>query len=191
MKLYERTQWLNHDGRKLLENAIVVPAIRRTLGDLVKATPPGCKWLLGGALAVGVYSKSRTTMDVDILVSDKDADTLARSAQLKFGPPEINNMKHRETGVKVDFVTPTTVSVPKRFFDAAFAGAELHKIGRSEVAVLSPTWLVVFKLARFSRQDQADIESVLRNCGPVDVEMLGLPGEWIQRYHRIADELFA
>ena len=190
MKLSERTEWLNVDAAKPLEVAIVVPALRRALVDLVKLTPPETRWVLGGALALGLYGKSRTTLDIDILlVTDRDADDVARASRKKFGPPEINNMKHLATGVKVDFVTPTTVAVPRQYFEMAFEQSVSHTLSGAAVSVLSAKWLVAFKLARFSRQDQADIETILRNCGPIDLIDADLPPEWLQRFEILVADI--
>ena len=136
--------------QRLLEAVpIAVPEVRRAYLQWIASVKNS---VLIGALALGVYDRPRTTMDVDMLFLSEDAVPVEVPG---FKRLRAHAFEHRATGVEVEVLTPIFLGMPeavaRKIFDTAQNG------------VVSAEGLIVAKLQRASAQDRVDIQTVLRS----------------------------
>lgn len=149
-------------ARKMLDKMFDVPLRERLLEAVPIAVPEVrrayLEWtahvknsVLIGGLAVGVYDRPRTTMDVDMLFLSEEA--VPRDVP-GFKRLRAHAFEHRASGVEVEALTPAFLKMPdalaQKIFDTARGG------------VVSPEGLVAAKLQRASTQDRTDVENILR-----------------------------
>ncbi len=133
---------------RLLEAVpIAVPEVRRAYLAWTRAEPGG---VLIGALAAGVHSRPRTTLDVDMLFLSEAA---VPENVPGFKRVRAHAFEHRETGVEIEVLTPEFLQMPAILVQKIFATA------RDGVA--SAEGVIAAKLQRASRRDQGDIEEIL------------------------------
>lgn len=151
----------NLDHSRTLMESTVQPEVLKALKDWTRAGIKNC--VLIGGLALSYHGKARTTADGDFLF-------------LSAGdfPDEVHGFKrtrphcfrHNETHVEIEILDPEFLKMDpaqaKKIFDTA--------IESDGVKVASREGLIVSKLARFSRQDQADIEHLTELPGSVNFE---------------------
>jgi hypothetical protein len=76
--------------------------------------------------------------------------------------------------VEVEIVTPQSVRAPENLIRSAIETAVIHQVDGTPVPVVDVRHLIALKLQRASRQDQADIESIVRSQRAVDLSGLSL-----------------
>lgn len=169
----------SNDGTRSLMESIIVPEISNVLDDL-KCSKLKNYCIIGG-LALSYYVKPRMTTDIDILFLD-----------ISDIPNELTNFKkhrksafqHNKTHVEVETLSPGFIDIPtdvaKKIID--------ESIHVDNFNIASPSGLVVSKLFRFSRQDQADIENLIIECN-VDISEYNLSDKEIEKYKTIIKEL--
>src|SRR4051812_44214375 len=92
---------------KPISQSIVSPEVTRALRVFaLKMAASNMPWAVVGGLSVGVYARPRTTIDVNVVVSD-EATIVSLETILA---PEFKHhrplaFEHRETGVEVEIVT--------------------------------------------------------------------------------------
>jgi len=169
-----KTNMVN-DGTRTLSESIVVWEVGVAFDDFVKATKDEHFVLIGG-LALSFYVKPRTTTDVDVLfLSDGDIP-----ASLDKFNHHSGAFEHKMTGVEVEVLSPTAINLPQHIAEHIFATA--RKVDGVKIA--SPAGLVVSKLGRFNRQDQADIESLLK-YEKFNIDEYHVPPLWEERFRSI------
>lgn len=138
--------------RPLFES-IVVPEVAQAAKDWKASTRfPG---VLIGGLALSFYVKPRSTMDVDILyLSPTDIPDNIPG----FKRTREHSFLHRDTHVEVEVLDPSFLKIPQELAQLIYDTA----IVSSGMKVASRAGLVALKLQRGNRQDQADIEQLIR-----------------------------
>jgi hypothetical protein len=150
---------------------VLVPEVRRAYLAWRQQVPSG---VLIGALACGLYSSPRTTLDINVLFLN-EADVPAHVAGFRRIKPllfeeHINTRgefdesisKYIGDGVKIDILLPEPDVFPtvlaQRIFDTARRGAA------------SAEGIVAAKLQRGSRQDQGDIQRIIQDRPDITLE---------------------
>ena len=155
----------SNDGTRTLIESIIVPEICSALND-IKYNKLENYCIIGG-LALSYYVKPRMTIDIDILFLD-----------LSDIPDRLNNFKkHRKSAFQFIDIP---YDIAKKIIKSS------NKVEDFNIA--SPSGLVVSKLFRFSRQDQADIENLIIECD-IDISEYNLSEIEVEKYKRIANNL--
>jgi hypothetical protein len=142
----------NIDGKRTLTESAIDPAVLKALRDWTKANVKDC--VLIGGLALSYHGKARYTEDGDFLfLSASDVpDTISG-----FKRTRPHCFRHNETHVEIEVLDPEFLKLDaglaKKIFDTA--------IESDGVKVASREGLIVSKLGRFNRRDQADIEHLV------------------------------
>lgn len=153
------------------ESSPEATAVAAELGSALDAQ--GVEYGVGGAIALGVWSEPRGTLDVDLtLFVPPDAASRALDVLQQSGC-EFERRQAREMidehglcrvslhGVRVDVFLPT---IP--FFDRSRdRRTRVHVNGRP-LCVWNADVVAVLKLMFFRRKDLADVEQMLRIQGP-------------------------
>lgn len=145
-----RSWYSPNDGNRTLAASVVAPEVRAALAAWAETKVPG---VLIGGLALSYWSVPRHTQDIDFLV-----DTAPLPPLDGFKRIRPHAWLHVSTGVEVEVLDPHFINL-----DPSFLGLiDKHAVTREGVRIASPEGLVALKLKRFSRQDQADIENLLK-----------------------------
>jgi len=155
-----------NNGARTLVESILVPEVVRAVLDWKNNS--GCDdAILIGGLALAYYTKPRYTTDADFL--------FLSAAQI---PNEVCGFKrhrklafeHKETGVEIEVLTPRSINMPVEVAQAINNTA----VEKDGLKIASREGLIAAKLLRYSLQDRADIEELLK-LGPVQMELFHLP----------------
>ena len=136
--------------RSLLQS-IVSNEVEKALKDWIKySSDPG---VLIGGLAVSYHAVPRSTMDIDIIFSGVPPLTVNNFKKIRP-----HAFEHKPTGVEIEVLTASFLNISQALVDKVHASA--HKSDGMLVASLEG--LISLKLQRGSRQDLADIETILK-----------------------------
>ena len=154
MRAKEIFEKLNHynDGTRTLFESIPVPEVNQALIDWNKYKHNGV--LIGGC-ALSFYTRPRATMNVDVLFLTDDA---IPKEVIGFKRTRPSAFQHNETHVEIELVTSQLVGISHELTQKVFDTSLIS----DNIKIASPTGLVALKLHRFSRQDQADIEQLVK-----------------------------
>jgi len=169
----------HNDGTRTIFESVIYPEIIAALGDWIRNSEDN--YVLLGGVALSYYVKPRTTTDIDVLfLHEEDIPS-----QIKlFKKHRTGAFLHKKTNVEVEVLTPEFIKIPFKVAKAIFDTSEI----KDGIRIASPSGLVASKLFRFSRQDQADIESLLL-CQNIDLAKLYIPkSEW-DKYYTIKNDL--
>lgn len=161
-----------NDGTRSLFESLAIPEVELALKDWA-AAEQHC--VLIGGCAVGFYGRPRATTDVDVLFLT-DAEIPDSVPRFKHTHPHA--FQHNPTHVEVELVTPELVGVSEQLVQVVFVTA----VKSDGMLVASPSGLVALKLGRWSRQDQADIETLMQ-LHPITLENWPLTHTEQQRFH--------
>jgi len=162
------------DVRMLFKEASGLP-ISDTVKDLGKLLGNKIQWGLCGGLAVGVYARPRGTDDVDIVLSNESVLTYVYALlSPSFRRAQDHLMVHKRTGVAVDLVTPEFVKIDPEIVTQALATTNKESYGEISIPVVSKEGLVAMKLNRGKYLDLADIESIVKAGGNLDMSKFPL-----------------
>lgn len=162
--------------------------ISDTIQDLSKLLSNKVEWALCGGLAVGVHSRPRGTDDVDILLTGDSVLTyLYNLTSISFKKSTDHIIIHRQTSVSVDLVTPEYINVSSEIVHKAIQTAKSHVVGKVSIPVVNRDGLVALKLSRGKYIDLADIESIIRTNGKIDVSTYPLNDKQLETLKRIED----
>ena len=162
--------------------------LQRAIEDFIKEKQE-VDFALAGGLALGAHGIIRGTQDIDLaLISDADVKKIKIPTQFK--KHRGHALEHKPTGVEIELVTPEFVDQTKykSVFRRAITTASEKSIGSAKVKVVNLSALVALKLLRFSRQDQADIESLLKKH-KINVSSFGLNKDHLEKLKSIQDDL--
>lgn len=163
--------------------------LRRTLLDFAAIVNPEY-WTLVGGLAVGLRARPRGTNDVDVvLAANISIDEVVELTSTKFALSKTGRLTHRETGLDLDLLTPTTVPVSRRTLDAVLQASDRSEVNGVIVPVTSRDGLVALKCISQRRQDAADVEAVLRAGGPVNLNPFFLSAQQTRFYEDIESDV--
>jgi hypothetical protein len=173
-KLYE-----NNDGNRDIIESILIPELSEALLDLIKNDE---NFVLIGGLALSYYVKPRTTMDIDILFLKETIPDIL------FNFKKIRNhvFQHDKTHVEVETLDSNFLNIPENIVKEIFKNSIKDK--KYNINIADPSGLVVSKLFRFSRQDQADIEELIK-YDKIDISNYSLEQNEIDKFLSIKNDL--
>ena len=149
--------------------------LHQALKDLAVLLNAHIKWALCGGLAVGVHAKPRGTQDVDIVIENDGAiEEVVKLSQSIFKHNRFHALTHKQLGVEVDLVTPEFVKIAPSIVSTAIDTAVIRSLGGVQVPTVTQEGLIALKLGRGSTQDIADVESVVRVRGNIDLSQYNL-----------------
>ncbi len=133
------------------------------LGDILGTTP----WVLVGGLALRAYIPERMTLDVDILIHERDSEAV-RTALIAAGYRMLGQLSIGGFSVQLpepgaqplDVLTRTD-----RWLDAALADPAYDSAG---FPVLPRTYLILLKLQAGRTQDLADVQRLVAFTSPTE-----------------------
>lgn len=167
-----------NDGTRTLLESILFPEVALALQDWKRANIKNCA-LIGG-LALSFHGRPRTTDDGDFLF-------------FSYGdiPSEISGFKrtrdhafrHNSTHVEIEVLDPDFLGFSTELVQKIINTAEVH----DGISVASKEGLIVSKLKRFSRQDQADIEHLIR--AGADLSSWDVPEDFFKKYLSIKNDV--
>jgi hypothetical protein len=146
-----------NDGTRTLTESSMVPEVAAALA----AFKPYFNGVLIGGMALSFWIKPRYTQDIDILFAS-DSDIPAEVPGFKR--TRSHAFQHNQTHVEVELVTPTLIKVSPQLV----AAVERTAVDADGIRVAGPGGLIALKLVRYSLQDRADIDALLK-LGTVDM----------------------
>lgn len=189
------------------------------LADIIKTYPDA---ILIGAIAAAKYIRlpvePRITYDVDVLLPENDfeaflADEIPESTRKVLeacfadSDSAMHSMKHRQTGIYVDFLSVQSKPVKKKLIRYILNHREqathLLKVGDSKIRIVKPDILIAMKLCRYNKSpntekglaDRLDIVKILKtfcaNCISEDLSGVRelLTKAELKRFNQIRDNV--
>ncbi len=166
----------SNDGTRTLFESIVAYEVLKALENWASLKLEN--YVLIGGLALSFYVKPRMTQDIDMLFLTKE-DIPKVLPNFKRTRP--GAFQHNNTHVEVEVVVPQSINVDIKIVQKVFETSVIS----NDVRVASPSGIIALKLFRFSRQDQADIESLILECDDIDLSPFDLPERELERYNSI------
>jgi len=142
------------------------------LADIVKTYPDA---ILVGAIAAAKYVRSpvepRMTFDVDILLPEADFDAFLADeipaptrtildALFEDSDSPMHSMKHRQTGIYVDFLSVQSKPVKKKLIrhilDNPKQTTHLLQAGKRKIRIITPDILIAMKLCRYNKNPNSE-----------------------------------
>ena len=161
-------------------------ALRKAILEITKLLPDG--WVLVGGLSVGFHAEPRRTDDVDIMIYGEDKLQDIKDALWK-GFKDIqarkHAMKHRETGVELEILTPEFLKIDKNIVKKAIDDAVIV----NDIRIVSKAGLIATKLCRGEFKDLGDIEVIVKAHGTVDVSVYPLTDKQLALYKMVLDKV--
>lgn len=177
------------DVRLLTKSASGLP-ISESVEDLANAISNKIRWCLCGGLAVGVHSRPRGTDDIDILLpGDNFLTYLCMISSSHFKRVSDHVISHKQTGVTVDLITPEFIHVDPLIVNMAIETSKNYVVGKVSIPVVSREGLVALKLSRGEYQDLADIESIIKSGGKVNVSDYPLSIDQMRTLQKIEEKI--
>lgn len=172
--------WMKiNDGSRTLFESTLAPEVLAALQAWKKANIQNA--VLVGGLAVSFYGLARYTMDVDFLfASSSDVPIFIEG----FKKLRDHAFMHKATNVEVEVLDPHYLGWSEELGKAILNSA----ITIDGIKVVSRAGLIATKLTRFSRQDQADIEHLLK-AGSVDMSKFPLTEKQKQNFESIRNDV--
>jgi hypothetical protein len=157
----------------------------------VAMTLHGMDWALCGGLAVGVLTRPRATVDIDIITSDRST-VLSKLLQSKQFIQKGSKMAY-VSGGEIDVLDTNSGywNTPKQVSQLALDTSRQEDFFGQKIPVVTPAGLVATKLGRAftnlegADQDKVDIISVLREYGKQDLSQYDLTTEMAKEYERL------
>ena len=148
-----------NDGTRTLLESVLVPEVAVAINDWLKGRIE--TGVLIGGLALSYYVKPRFTTDCDLLyLSDEEIPTLVHG----FKRTRKGAFLHKQTHVEIEVLTPSSIKMEVELAKQIISTAKKQPDG---FRIASREGLIVSKLERFSLQDRADVDALLK-LGPAD-----------------------
>ena len=144
----------------------------KVIADIARVYPDA---LLVGAVAAAKYirhpSKPRETLDVDVLLGEKDfaeflvdeiqEDTLNRLETFFETSDSVNHsMRHRKTGIYVDFLSaesqPIRTSLVRGILENRSQATHTLQNRDADIEILKPEYLLAMKVVRYSKYSDTE-----------------------------------
>lgn len=164
-----------NDGTRTVAQSILSPEVLLALTDWA-AQMDHAPLVIGG-VALSFHARPRFTSDVDVLVMDIAS---IPAFVLGFSHPSKHRFVHKQTHVDIEIVTPQLVNVSPQLFQAV----ERTALTIGKVRVPTVDGLIALKICKFSRQDIADIEQLLKLKPFNASDWPGLREADVQRFQR-------
>ncbi len=190
---FKKFYYLKENKQKPLEYAIFNDEVRKAFFDFVELAYKDQDWVLIGGLCMGVYATPRNTSDVDIaLLSDQNIEVLEILLKSKFRKFRSHAFEHKNTGVEIEIVTPTSINVPQQIFQKLQQNAAVTNMRGKTVKIATPKYLIAMKLFRAidpknpkSYYDKGDILNLLKIYGIQDLSDLPMPENTLKLYNEL------
>ena len=145
-----------NNGTRTLKESFLVPEVDAAISDWINHSNLVGRVVLIGGLALSYWTTPRYTQDIDLLfLTDNDIpDTV-----VKFRRNRGHSFEHIKTGVEVEVLSPEFLGLSPDLVQHIIKNSVL----KDGILVADPSGLVALKLQRGSRQDQADIESLVNS----------------------------
>lgn len=187
--------YLRENNEKPIEHAIFNDTVRKAFVDFVKLNKNKDVALIGG-LAIGAWTRSRNTDDIDLVVlSEEDIDSIEKNISTKFKRTRTHAFEHRTYGVEIEIITPDFVKESKELIKNAIQHSKKDDINGNEIKVITPKYLIALKLGRAintknpkSLIDKFDIRNLIQIYGKIDLSDLNLSKEKIDLYNSLEKE---
>lgn len=166
-----------NDGTRSLFESIMVPEVAHTIK---KWSALNIKSVLIGGLALSYHNIPRYTQDIDILFLSKTDAPQQLKGFKKIRP---HSFQCNDTHVEIELLDPDFLNISTDLVKEVFNTA----VRIDGVLIASPSGLVALKLQRFSRQDQADVES-LKQCHNIDLSQFTLTTDQVKKYESITKD---
>lgn len=186
----QKTLKVADDVRNLWKQAGGMP-LSQAISDLANSMNGSIiKWALCGGLAVGVHARPRGTDDIDVIISGEDGiyPFMIRTVN-SFKKTRDHAIIHKSTGVEVEVLTPEFLKINPAIIQSAINKSNLVSIGSVSIPVVNRDGLVALKLCRGSYQDMADIESIIRMDGEVDLSDYPLENKSLELMETIKNKI--
>lgn len=174
----EKTKTANNGDRTILES-ILYPEVVIALTDWMGLHVDKC--VLIGGVALSYYVKPRTTQDVDFLFLSKNDIPVSLDG---FKRTISGAFQHNRTHVEIEVVTPSTINMRIDLAESIIKTS----VKKDNIFVASPSGLIVSKLGRYNRRDQADIEELILSQ-KIDLSDFDLTEEELEKYNIIKNSL--
>ncbi|NOY69248.1 MAG: hypothetical protein GXP53_07110 [Deltaproteobacteria bacterium] len=165
------------------------------ISDIVDVYPKG---ILIGAIAASKYIRypiiPRMTYDVDILLpetefemflDDEIPDSVREKLETHFADSDsaMHSMKHRQTGIYVDFLSVQSKPVRKKLIRYILNNRKqttnILKVGETRIEIVKPEILIALKLHRYNKNrntekglsDRLDIIKILKTLCTNDIPL--------------------
>ena len=161
-------------------------SLRRAVDNVAKLLPNG--WVLAGGLSIGFHATPRGTDDVDIMIySESNLQSIKDVLWQNFKeiPGRKHAMKHKETGVELEILTPEFLKVDARIIKKAIDDA----IVVNGIRIITKDGLIATKLCRGEFKDLGDIEVLVKAHGIIDVSGYPLTDEQLALYKMVTDKV--
>jgi len=190
---FKANKMMLENKEKPLQYAIVNPEVRKSFKDFLKLNKED--FAICGGIAVSVYIKPRTTMDVDILIHGNFENVLDQ-IKSKFKKLTSFSVEDKSRGVEIEMLTGKVINTDQKLIDDAIKNANDIEFEGTSVKVISPKYLIALKLGRAvkkipgkSAMDVSDIEGLVSNYGKIDLSDLNLPKEQMDFYNNLCDSV--
>lgn len=157
------------------------------VAEVLKDTP----YVLIGGLALGFHTKPRGTDDVDVLVlSDEQIQHVHMKLNQsgKFKKSREHASIHKQTGVEIELLSPQFLKQSDELVKFAINKSQKVPFGDNMLSIASADALVALKLKRFSAQDKADIQQLIKN-GVSDISHIISDNLLLQKFEDMKKEV--
>jgi hypothetical protein len=168
----ELMERLNTGVNLTLVESILVPEVEKAFNDWI-ANASG-EWLLIGGIVVGLYSKPRTTTDIDVLYNTASSIPAAVN---KFKKHRNLAFQHNDTHVEVETVAPENINLPPGLFNQLY---KTSVVGSTGVRYPSVSGMIALKVMRGSHQDIADIDAMKQKHKDASVTGFDVPEDKVK-----------
>jgi hypothetical protein len=161
-------------------------SLKRAIASLARLLPDG--WVLVGGLSVGFHATPRGTDDVDIMIySESKLSDVKDTLKHEFAdiPNRKHAMRHKETKVELEILTPEFLKIDTRIIKKAIDDA----IVVDHMRIVSKEGLVATKLCRGEFKDLGDIEVLVKAHGVIDVSGYPLTDKQLALYKTVTDSI--
>ena len=151
---------------KLL-NAALAPEVNKALqhwGQIEDAYKEG---VLIGGIAVSMYSRARSTEDIDILYREESDVPDNLTGFRKF---RAHSFRHNQTHVEVETLTPDFLRIPKSIVNQVFDTA----VQMGTLRVASVEGIIALKLVSTRHKDMSDVITLLQHNPNIDMSSWNL-----------------
>jgi hypothetical protein len=184
---------LQETTNKPIIQSIVSDDVREAFKDFVKLVKYKYCAVAGG-LAVCKYTEPRATMDIDIITTGAEGATeIKDEVSDKFYKVNLNVLKHKATGIKLELLTPDFIAIPEELIDDSLNTA----IYDGNIKVVDVRHLIALKLndraldkkSFKSDMDRSDIKRLIKTYGVQDLSDLNLEQKYMDLYNQLIKEL--
>ena len=184
---------LQETTNKPISQSIVADDVREAFKDFVKLVKYKYCAVAGG-IAVCKYTEPRATMDIDIITTGPEGATeIKDEVASKFYKVNLNVLKHKATGIKLELLTPDFITTSEELINDSIDTA----VNDHGIKVVDVRHLIALKLndraldkkSFKSDMDRSDIKRLIKTYGVQNLSDLGLEQKYMDLYDQLIKEL--